>query len=195
MKPTMSGMASQYTRGVCDSPELAAPVVRPDANANLDRLRTCLLPMMIVLAFVVRAHGLGPQVSPDARGAGTHACFMFARIEASDAVTSDARECDRPTAPASTFKIPHALIALETGVIDERTVVPWDGTAYEFERWRHDHTLESAIRSSVYPFFRRTAALIGPERMHRMLQALHYAADTFEGDVREDQRRSRRVAA
>jgi beta-lactamase class D len=151
----------------------------------LDRLRTCTLLILIGLSFVVQSHGNDRAGSPRVGAATAHECFMFARLDGAQGVSSDTRECDYPTAPASTFKIPHALIALETGVIDERTVVPWDGTAYDFASWRQDHTLESAIQSSVYPFFRRTAALIGAERMHRMLGALQYAADTFEGDVRE----------
>ena len=151
----------------------------------LDRLRTFVPLILVVLTIAVRAPGGELDAAARDHGGPTHECFMFARIDGSYSLASDDRECDRATAPASTFKIPHALIALQTGVIDERTVVPWDGTAYDFESWRHDHTLESAIRSSVYPFFRRTAALIGAERMHRLLGELRYAADTFAGDVRE----------
>lgn len=141
---------------------------------------------MVVFAFAVTA-AQPPVVETEPRAHETdpQTCFMLAQLEGGAAVTSDARECERTTAPASTFKIPHALIALEAGVLDATTVVPWDGTAYEFKSWRHDQTLESAIRSSVYPFFRRTATLIGAERMHRMLEAFHYAADTFDGDIRE----------
>jgi beta-lactamase class D len=32
--------------------------------------------------------------------------------------------------PASTYKIPHALIGLETGVITEDTVEKWDGVRH-----------------------------------------------------------------
>src|SRR4029453_11981339 len=100
--------------------------------------------IMIGAALVARAYAVERPVSLQTRAAGLRECFMFARLDDEQAVTSDTRECDQPTAPASTFKIPHALIALETGVIDERTVVPWDGTAYDFASWRQDHTLESA---------------------------------------------------
>ena len=151
----------------------------------LNCLRPYASTIIVMLSVVVRAEVCEPQSASRTRGAAIHECFMMARADGSGESVSDAQECGRATAPASTFKIPHALIALETGVIDERTVVPWDGTAYQFASWRREHTLESAVRSSVYPFFRRTAALIGTERMHRMLERLGYAADTFEGDVRE----------
>jgi beta-lactamase class D len=99
-------------------------------------------------------------------------------------VVTDPVECAVRSAPASTFKIPHALIALETGVVaDGSTVLAWDGTPQPFPSWERNHSLESAIRSSVVWFFRRTAALIGRERMLQYLRRLDYASDTFEDDV------------
>jgi beta-lactamase class D len=91
-------------------------------------------------------------------------------------------ECDRQTAPASTFKIPHALLALQTGVVTPATVVPWDGTPYENAAWRRAHTLASAIRWSVFPFFQKTAAAIGRERMQQGLRAIGYGRDSYEGE-------------
>jgi len=178
-------MASQYTRDVCRLAP-STPPLQANANAILGCLRTSLLSIIIVSTLVVTfAQQRGSNAGTEAGATASQNCFMLAPLEGAAVVTSDARECELTTAPASTFKIPHALIALETGVIDPSTVLPWDGTAYEFESWRHDHTLESAIRSSVYPFFRKTAALIGADRMHRMLTAMHYAADTFDGEISE----------
>jgi beta-lactamase class D len=110
-------------------------------------------------------------------------CFVFARLGEPKPEVSDAAECGLATAPASTFKIPHALIALQTGVITTDTVITWDGIAYEFDSWRRDHTLSSAIKASVRPFFEQTARLIGSRRMHDGLSSLGYAADPFDGDI------------
>jgi beta-lactamase class D len=121
--------------------------------------------------------GLSPQIQ------STHECFLFARLGETTPDVSDAAECGLATAPASTFKIPHALIALQTGVITTDTVIKWDGTPYEFDAWRRDHTLSSAIKSSVRPFFEQTARLIGSQRMHEGLSSLAYAADTFDGNI------------
>jgi beta-lactamase class D len=109
-------------------------------------------------------------------------CFVLARPGEAERV-SDSRECAVATAPASTFKIPHALIALQTGVVTPATVVKWDGTPRDFETWRRDHTLESSIRWSVYPFFQHTARLIGRDRMKQSLSSLAYAAGTFDGEL------------
>jgi beta-lactamase class D len=126
-----------------------------------------------------------PVPVPARQDASTrHECFMMSRVgDPNPPLVSDQSECSRPSAPASTFKIPHALIALETGAITATSIVKWDGTPYEFKSWRRDHTLESAIRSSVLPFFQHTARLIGPERMRKRLESLAYATDSFDGDV------------
>src|SRR5262249_60530692 len=95
-------------------------------------------------------------------------CFVLVGAGGRTVVPS-AEECGHRTAPASTFKIPHALIALQTGVITPSTVFTWDGTKYDFASWQRDHTLDSAIKLSVFPFFQHTAALIGRDRMQKYL--------------------------
>ena len=92
-------------------------------------------------------------------------------------------ECDRRTLPASTFKVPHALIALDTGVVSERTTMKWDGTKQDFPAWQRDHTLDSAIKSSVVWFFQRAARSIGRERELEHLRAFEYGSQTFAGPV------------
>ncbi len=110
-------------------------------------------------------------------------CVMVAPLDGSAPFVSDLAECSVRTAPASTFKIPHALIALETGALSSPgDVISWDGSEQPFASWERDHSLVSAIRSSVVWFFRRTAARIGGARMAVWLTRLGYGADTFDGD-------------
>ena len=92
-------------------------------------------------------------------------------------------ECDRRTLPASTFKIPHALIALDTGVVTDKTVMTWDGRKKDFPAWERDHTLDSAIKSSVVWFFQEAARSIGRERELQHLRAFAYGSQTFERQV------------
>lgn len=97
---------------------------------------------------------------------------------------SDAAECGVASSPASTFKLPHALIALETGVVaDPLAPVPWDGKERVFPAWNRDHSLDSAIKNSVVWFFQRTAAQIGHESMLAGLKKLDYAADSCDGEL------------
>jgi beta-lactamase class D len=137
-----------------------------------------LVSELVVTVFVLAAGVAASQVTHAARVE----CFILAQPGARPYV-SDAAECGHATSPASTFKIPHALIALDTAVVRADDVVRWDGGDVAHESWRQDHTLATAIQWSVVPYFQRTARLIGRERMRRGLAMLHYADDSFERDV------------
>lgn len=82
--------------------------------------------------------------------------------------------------PASTFKIPHTLIALETGVVaGPDHLMPWDSTTasdggFWATSWSRDHTLRSAVQNSVYWYFQKTAVSVGEERMQRYLDQFEY---------------------
>ena len=92
-------------------------------------------------------------------------CVMVREVHSTFSYVSNAGECSVKSAPASTFKIPHALIALETGVVaDPLALVQWDGSEQPNESWRRDNSMDSAIKASALWFFRRTAGLIGSER-------------------------------
>ena len=110
-------------------------------------------------------------------------CVLLLALDGSAPLVSDATECAVKTAPASTFKVPHALIALETGVVtDPMAPVPWDGTKYPNPPWEKPHSLDSAMKSSVLWFYQRTARLIGGERMRAWLKRLDYGSDSYEGE-------------
>lgn len=96
--------------------------------------------------------------------------------------------------PASTFKIPNTLIALEEGAIaDEKQVLKWDGKTRDIASWNKDQTLESAFKSSCVWFYQELARNVGKERYTTWLTKLNYGnaqagseVDTFwlNGDLR-----------
>lgn len=96
--------------------------------------------------------------------------------------------------PASTFKIPNSLIALETGVIkDENEIIRWDGEKRFLESWNRDLDLKEAFKVSAVWFYQELARRIGAERMNLWLNKCAYgnkdcrdAIDTFwlDGQLR-----------
>ena len=64
---------------------------------------------------------------------------------------SPADGCATRLTPASTFKIPHALAALDSRVLAGPNVVfHYNGDAEDGpEVWKRDHTLATAMRHSV----------------------------------------------
>ena len=111
------------------------------------------------------------DVFHDARTEGTFAAFVKDRM-----VMTDEGRARTGYLPASTFKIPHALIALETGVVADvdKEVIRWDGVPREIEEWNRDHTLRSAMKYSVVPVFQQIANRIGSERMKQFVDAFDY---------------------
>jgi beta-lactamase class D len=110
-----------------------------------------------------------------------HSCVVVSDNGApSQRWNGTAVECATRLSPASTYKIPHALIGLETGTITETTVEKWDGVKHPDQpKWNLDHTVFSAMKPSVLWFFQRMAPRIGADRAHEWLQRFAYGnADT-----------------
>lgn len=81
----------------------------------------------------------------------------------------------RRYSPASTFKIPHALFALEVGVVrDEFQLFKWDGSVRKIEAWNQDQTLRSSMRNSVVWVYEMFAREIGLEAEARYLKQIDY---------------------
>ncbi|GAA6130226.1 class D beta-lactamase [Halopseudomonas sabulinigri] len=77
--------------------------------------------------------------------------------------------------PASTFKIPHTLMALDAGAVkDEFQVFPWDGTQHSYAGHNQDQTLRSAMRHSTVWVYRGFASAIGEPKARAYLQKLNY---------------------
>nr|WP_269783397.1 class D beta-lactamase [Marinibactrum halimedae] len=77
--------------------------------------------------------------------------------------------------PASTFKIPHTLFALDAGLIkDEFQVFPWDGVKRSFELHNQDQNLRSAMRNSALWVYEIFAKKLGEEKAQRYLQRINY---------------------
>ena len=78
-------------------------------------------------------------------------------------------------APASTFKVPHTLFALDAGVLkDEFQVFTWDGVPRAFAGHNRDQTLRSAMRYSTLWVYQGFAKQIGEARARAYLQAIDY---------------------
>ncbi len=96
--------------------------------------------------------------------------------------------------PASTFKIPNTLIALQEGVInDENEIIIWDGKDKGLSEWNKDQNLKTALPSSCVWFYQELAKKIGIEKYSEYLNQIDYGnkkagtrADNFwlEGDIR-----------
>ena len=77
--------------------------------------------------------------------------------------------------PASTFKIPNSIIALETGVVEnDSTLFKWNGEERRLKVWEQDMTLKEAFHYSCVPCYQEIARKIGVKQMNEYLNKLDY---------------------
>lgn len=84
--------------------------------------------------------------------------------------------CNIGFCPASTFKIPNTLIALETGVITMDSIFHWNGEKRPFQVWESDMDIEHAFKVSNVPIYQDIARHIGLKRMQDYVRLLHFGA-------------------
>ena len=89
--------------------------------------------------------------------------------------SNDFERANQGFLPASTFKIPNSIIALETGVVeDEDTIFKWDGEKRALKMWEEDLTFTNALRKSCVPCYQDIARQVGVKRMNEYLEKLDY---------------------
>ena len=92
---------------------------------------------------------------------------------------------DQRHAPYSSFKIPHTLIALETGAaksVDEKIVwVPAKRPAKDFwpATWKQDQTLVSAFKHSAAWYYQELVSRITSEQYEKWLAQFSYGNQNF----------------
>lgn len=81
----------------------------------------------------------------------------------------------KPYSPASTYKIPHTLFALDSGAVrDEFQIFKWDGVQRSFAAHNQDQNLRSAMRNSTMWVYEIFAKDIGEKKAKRYLQKIDY---------------------
>jgi beta-lactamase class D len=119
------------------------------------------------------------QAFADARVQGT-----IALLDSQDGVVacSDPARCEVAVTPASTFKIPHSIVALETGVVEgPDTILPWDGKPYTNAAWNQDLSLRDAFRFSCVPCYQAIARKVGEPSEREWLHKLAYGNESTGG--------------
>jgi beta-lactamase class D len=121
-----------------------------------------------------------------AQDAPRHSCVIIQELNAEQPLVTQGDACSNRLSPASTFKIPHALVALETGAATPDGIEKWDGTPYPRQRkWNQDHTVISSLKPSVLWLFQRIAPRIGATRMKEWLAKFKYGNGDVSGPITE----------
>ncbi len=116
---------------------------------------------------------------------GTAGTFVGYKTDDYLIVASDKDRSGQAFLPASTFKIPNSVIALETGVVGDpdKDIFKWDGIKRSIEAWNQDHTLRSAIAASAVPVYQEIARKVGAERMQKYVDLFEYGNCNIGGGI------------
>lgn len=93
------------------------------------------------------------------------------------------KRAEKLYSPASTFKIPNTLIALNEDVVTKDSVIVWDKKIREYESWNKDQTLLTAFKSSCVWCYQEFASKIGVEKYKKYLKELNYGNKKIGDDV------------
>ena len=173
----------------------------------MDMLRSIILPVLTVVVLVLIHPAVaqsGWQVAPEGAAvdsaapviverpdfaaafeeAGVSGTFVVHDAARNVYLVHDLERAHTRFIPASTFKIPNSLIALQTGVVtDTAEVIPWDGRERAISAWNRDHSMTSAFRYSVVPFYQEVARRIGPARMKDFVSRIEFGNNDVGGEI------------
>lgn len=151
---------------------------------------TLALPLVALLA-VGGVHAALPQVDIGARfrEAEVEGTFVLLDGQSGEYRRHDASRAAQRFLPASTYKIPNTLIALETGVADGKDFrLAWDSKRVPRQpwwppAWAQDHTLESALKNSAVWYYQELARRIGAKRMQAHVDRFGYGNRDISGSI------------
>jgi beta-lactamase class D len=113
---------------------------------------------------------------------GVEGCFVLYNPSYNEFIRYNPGLCDSGYIPASTFKIPNSVIALEEGVVkDSNQVFIWDGHEWPSNEWNRDQTLKTAIKYSCVWVFMDIAEQIGIDTYYRYINEFDYGNKDLTG--------------
>jgi len=175
-----------------DASRIVAAVLDRTGAALIHRRHTLSLLAAAAIAPSRAFANVAPQRSEIRDGlakrftdAGTVGTFVGYKTDDYLIIASDKDRSGQAFLPASTFKIPNSLIALETGVVGDpdKDLFKWDGVKRSIEAWNQDHTLRSAIAASAVPVYQEIARRIGTERMQKYVDLFEYGNRNIGGGI------------
>jgi len=107
--------------------------------------------------------------------AGLEATFVIESLDGHERYVFNEDRAGTRFCPASTFKVPNTLIALDFGAVHGGGIeFRWDGTDRSVDAWNRDQSLASALKVSCVWCYQEIARQVGRESYERSLSELDY---------------------
>lgn len=109
--------------------------------------------------------------------------LVISTLKSDELYIYNKKRADQRFTAASTFKIPHTLIALNEKLIKKETdIIKWDGIKRGYELWNKDQTLRSAISVSCVWCYKQFTKKISKEKYIDYLSKFNYGNKTVGKD-------------
>jgi len=133
------------------------------------------LAIVLLLLLPILASGSDIVISELYKKYGIEGALVIASLDGTVEYVHNTVRAKRRYLPASTFKIPNTLIALEEGAIkDDKEIIKWDGIDKGWPSWNKDQNLKTAFSISCIWCYQKFAKHIGDERYIQYLNDLNY---------------------
>jgi beta-lactamase class D len=154
---------------------------------HLTYLQTkCGFLLLLTLTFLIAAtsHADDADLAKLFQDRGVEGTIIISSLDGKMSHVHNSHRSETRFVPASTFKIPNTLIALEEGAIkNEKEVIQWDGKDRGFDAWNKDQSLETAFPVSCVWFYQELALRVGNEKYLTHLKKLRYGNEKTGPEV------------
>ncbi len=160
-------------------------------------MKKTFLPFLLLLSVMAGCTTVEEQPSDNFEGihvskvdvskyfTGVDGCFLLYNVtKGVFEKTYNEKRCHEQVAACSTFKIPLAVMAFDSGVLaDENEKLSWDGRDYGISSWNQDQDAQSWITNSVVWFSQRMMTKLGFERAQKYLKKFEFGNRDLTGGL------------
>ena len=147
---------------------------------NLSKIKLFLLTIFIFNSFLM---AMDKDLGNIFKNKNIEGTLVLESLNTNKTYIYDEKRANLLLSPASTFKIPHTLIALNEGVISADSIIIWDKTDKGMTHWNKDQTLESAFKVSCVWCYKEFTSKIAASKYKEYLEKLNYGNKTIGLDV------------
>lgn len=143
-----------------------------------------LIVVTITIFIAVPSYADDADLAKLFKDRGVEGTIIISSLDGKINYVHNSRRSETRFIPASTFKIPNTLIALEEGAVkNEKEVIKWDGKDKGFDAWNRDQTIETAFPVSCVWFYQELAQRVGNQKYLAHLRKLGYGNEKTGPDV------------
>ena len=141
-------------------------------------MKSLLLSLLIVFLS-------GCSTFPKDAFPGQKGCYLLFNMKTQEIVKETGTTCRERFVASSTFKVPLAIMAFDSGVLKSpEETYKWNGVKHEIGGWNSDQNARTWMKQSVVWFSQELTPKIGEERIQKYLKDFRYGNQDLKGGLK-----------